>query len=143
MKAGKDYIGLGCGALIINDRDETLLMLRSKNSKNEAGYWSKPGGSVEYGETVEDAVKREIKEELGVEIELLDSLGHTNHIIPAENQHWLAISYSAKIVAGEPVICEPHKCDEIKWFGLDELPEKITQTTKEPIDYYLKSIKKR
>jgi 8-oxo-dGTP diphosphatase len=141
MKQGTDYIGIGCGALIINNKNETLLMKRGPMSKNEIGFWSKPGGSVEFGEKVENAIKREIKEELDIEIELIKFLDYTDHIIKSENQHWIAFNYLAKIIKGEPKIMEPDKHDEIKWFSLDDLPDNITQTTKEPIEKYLKSLR--
>ena len=139
MQPGKDFIGVGCGALIVNDKNETLLIKRTSKSRNEAGFWSKPGGLVDFGETVEDAIKREIKEELGIEIELADYLGYTDHIISAEKQHWVAINYSAKIVNGEPRIMEPEKIDEIRWFKFNDLPEKMTQTTRESVQVYLKT----
>src|SRR3989338_11686814 len=132
--AGKDYIGVGCGALIVNDRGETLLLKRK--SRNEIGKWCKPGGTVEYGETVEDAVRREIKEEFGVEIELLEPLGFTNLFLPEEKEHWVAFHYLARIVKGEPKNMEPEKIEEIRWFPLDKLPENITQTTLEPVEVY-------
>jgi len=140
MKSGVDCIGVGCGALIINDKNEALLVKRGVKSKNEVGVWSKPGGTVEFGEKVEDAVKREIKEELGVDIKLSKFLGFTNHIIKSENQHWVTFNYLAKIIEGEPKIMEPEKIAEIKWFNLRNLPEKLSQTTSEPIKDYLKSI---
>jgi ADP-ribose pyrophosphatase len=137
MKKGVDYIGIGCGALIVNDKNETLLLKRTSKTRNEAGFWSKPGGGVEFGERVEDAVKREIKEELGVDVELVNFLGFTNHIIDSEKQHWIAFNYLAKITGGELKNLEPEKHEEIKWFGFDNLPEKISQTTIEPIKKYL------
>jgi ADP-ribose pyrophosphatase len=139
MKKGTDYIGVGCGALIINDNNETLLLKRTQKTRSEAGFWSKPGGTVEFGEKVEDAVKREIKEELGVHIELIRFLGFTDHIIKSENQHWVAFNYLAKIISGTLQNIEPEKAEEIKWFKLNNLPENLTQTTREPIDVYLKS----
>jgi len=138
-KPGIDFIGIGCGALIINDKNETLLIKRTSKSQNEAGFWSKPGGTVEFNENVEDAVKREIKEELGVDIELVKFLGFTNHIIKPENQHWVAFSYLAKIIKGEPKNLEIEKIEEIKWFNLNNLPSNLTQTTSEPIKEYLSS----
>jgi ADP-ribose pyrophosphatase len=140
MKKGTDYIGIGCGALIINDNNEVLLLKRTQKTRNEADFWSKPGGGVEFGEKVEDAVKREIKEELGVDIELIKFLGFTDHIIKSENQHWVAFNYLAKIISGTVQNLEPEKAEEIKWFKLDSLPENLSQTTREPIDVYLKSI---
>lgn len=138
MIPGIDYIGVGCGALIVNDKKETLLLKRGAESRNQAGFWSKPGGTVEFGEKIEDAIKREIKEELGVEIELIEFLGFTNHIMKEENQHWLSISYLARITKGEPKNLEPEKHDEIRWFKFDNLPEKLAQTTSEIIEEYLK-----
>lgn len=140
MKAGVDYIGVGCGALIINDQGEVLLQKRGQTSKNEAGFWSKPGGAVEYRERVEDAVIREIKEELGIDIELVKLMGFTNHIIEAENQHWISFNFLAKIVNGTPQNLEPGKIEEIGWFKLNELPEKLSKTTSEPIQQYIESL---
>ncbi len=112
-------------------------MKRSKNSKNEAGWWSQPGGTVDFNEKVIATVKREIKEELGIEVDIWAENLHVDHIIKRENQHWIALSFLANIKKGIPEIKEPHKCDEIKWFKLNDLPKKLTQTTKETIKCYL------
>lgn len=138
MTSGIDYIGVGCGALIINDKNETLLIKRGDKSRNEVGFWGKPGGAVEFGEKVEDAVKRELKEELNIDIEIIKFLSYTDHIIKSENQHWLVINYIAKIIGGELKNMEPEKIDEIGWFKFDNLPEKLNQTAVEPIEEYLK-----
>jgi len=47
------------------------------------------------------------------------------------------INYLADIKSGNPKIIEPHKCEEINWFSLEKLPKKLTQSTREPIKYYL------
>lgn len=138
MKPGKDYIGVGGGVLILDDQGRFLMMKRSGEVRNESGWWSKPGGKVEFGETSIESMKREIKEEIDTEIEVFAVLPHTDHIIEDENQHWLAVNYLARIKSGKPKIMEPHKCCELKWFGVDDdLPEKISQTTKESVDYYI------
>ncbi len=134
---GKDYIGVGGGVLILNDLGEVLLMKRGREVRNESGWWSKPGGGVKFGETAIDAMKREIKEEINVEIEITGYLPHTDHIIETEDQHWASFNFVAYITEGEPKNMEPEKCDAIEWFVLDELPEKITQTTSEPIAHYI------
>ena len=137
MKPGKDYIGVGCGALIVNEQNQTLLIKRTGKTKSNAGQWSKPGGTVEFGETVEAAIVREIKEELGVQIKLGQFLGFTNHIIPEEQQHWVALHYLAQITEGEVQNLEPEKHEEVRWFSFDELPDNMTLTTREPIEAYL------
>jgi 8-oxo-dGTP pyrophosphatase MutT (NUDIX family) len=70
MKSGKDYIGVGGGVLIFNKKNEVLLLKRGKKSKNEAGWWCKPGGTIDYGETAIKAMEREIKEETGIKIKI-------------------------------------------------------------------------
>lgn len=120
FQIGKDCIGVGAGAAIFNDKGKVLLALRGKKAKNEAGKWEIPGGAVEFGETIEHALKREVKEELDIEIELGEMLQLCDHIIPEENQHWVAPTYLCKIIKGTPKIMEPEKCDKIGWFSLEE-----------------------
>ena len=136
MIQGKDYIGVGCGAFILNEKEELLLQLRNKTP--EKAYWSIPGGRVELFETFEAAVKREVKEETGVEVEVISLLGICDHIIKNEERHWVSPSYLCKIIEGEPQILEPTKHLDMKWFSLDKLPEKITITTKDAIRNYKK-----
>lgn len=138
LKPGKDYIGVGGGILIFNKKGEALFMKRGKKSKNEAGWWSKPGGTVDFGEKGIKAMKREIKEELDIDVKVWGYLPHTDHVINKGKEHWLAINYLADLKSGKPKVMEPHKCEEIKWFNLKELPKKLTRTTREPIINYLK-----
>lgn len=119
-KAGIDYIGVGVGAVIFNQEGKLLLTLRGKKAKNEVGKWEIPGGALEFGETFHQAIKREIKEELDIKIEIIEMLHLTDHLIPEEKQHWVAPSYICKIIKGTPKIMEPKKCDEIGWFSIDE-----------------------
>jgi 8-oxo-dGTP diphosphatase len=139
MKPGIDYIGVGCGPLIVNEKGETLLLKRGPGSKNDAGVWNKPGGTVEFSESIEDAIKRETKEEVGVDIEIIGYLRHTDQRLPKEGQHWVAINCVARIIAGVPKIMEPDKISELRWFPLDAPPSPLAQTTSEAIAEYLKN----
>lgn len=136
LNPGKDYIGVGGGALIFNNKKEILLMKRVGGVRNNSGWWSKPGGRVEFGETALKMVKREIKEETNIEIDVWGLLPHTDHIIKKEGHHWLAVNFIANYKKGELKNMEPHKCDELGWFALDKLPKKIEQTTREAIKNY-------
>lgn len=123
MKKGIDYIGVGVGAAIFNKEGKLFITLRGKEAKNERGKWEIPGGSVEFGETFEQAIKREIKEEHGIDIEILELLGICDHIIPDEHQHWVSPTYICIIKKGKPKIMEPHKCEQIGWFTIEEAEE--------------------
>ena len=136
MKAGKDYIGVGCGAFIINENGQ--LLLQKRNKEPEKGYWSIPGGKLEWMETFEDAVKREVKEECDVEIKVEKLLGICDHIVKNDNQHWVSPSFLCTITEGIPKIMEPTKHTDMKWFDLDRLPEKLTITTQDAINAYRK-----
>lgn len=120
MIKGVDYIGVGVGAAIFDADGRLFITQRGREAKNEVGKWEIPGGSVEFGETFEQAVKREIQEEHGIDIEVLELLGICDHIIPEEHQHWVSPTYICRITKGEPKILEPHKCTAIGWFTLAE-----------------------
>lgn len=139
MKIGKDYIGVGVGAFILNDNNELLLQKRAVPV--EKGYWCIPGGRLEMFELLEDAVIRETKEETDLDVEVVKLMGICNHIITNENAHWVSASYLCKIIRGLPKIMEPDKAEDMKWFPLDKLPEKLTITTKKALEDYNKNIK--
>ncbi|MCP4219092.1 MAG: NUDIX domain-containing protein, partial [bacterium] len=131
---------VGVGAVIVNDQNETLLLLRKKSP--EKGCWDLPGGRVELGETIEAAILREIKEELGVDVKIIKLLRVTNHILEEENTHWVAPAFLSRIVSqGEPENLEPHSHEAVQWFPLDALPENITITAAPALESYLEESK--
>lgn len=124
--AGVDYIGLGVGAVILSKKREVLLMKRSKRlavHRTTVGLWSIPGGEVEFGEKVTDALKREVREELGVEIVIERMIGHWDQILTKSKVHWHSVTFLCKIEKGEPKIKEPSKFDDLKWFAIDKIPK--------------------
>jgi mutator protein MutT len=129
MKKGIDYIGVGVGAIIINDEGKVFLAKRGQKAKNERGTWEFPGGGVEFVEKLVDAIKREMREEFGVEIEVIKQIETLDHLIPEENQHWIAPTFIAKIIKGEPDIMEEDKCEAIGWFDINNLPKPLSIIT--------------
>lgn len=142
MKAGIDYIGVSAGALIINEKGEILLTKRSKKTRNEKSKWEAPGGQVKFGETREQAVKREMKEELGIEIEIVRVLHTADEILKNDKQHWIPTTFIVKIKKGHPKILEPEKCDQIGWFSLDSLPSPISYITKLDLKEYKEQLRR-
>ena len=121
MKRGVDYIGVGVGAVIFNKEGRIFLAKRGKKSRNEAGKWECPGGALEFGESFEKTIIREMKEEFDIDIEVVDQLATFNHLIPRERQHWVALAFVCRIKKGTPKILEAEKCEEIGWFTLEEM----------------------
>jgi mutator protein MutT len=144
MKPGVDYIGVGVGALIFNEKGELFLMKRGRKAKNEVGRWEAPGGTVDFGETLEQAIVREMQEEFGIDIEVIEQLPATDHLIPEENQHWVPTCFISKIKAGEiPKITEKEKCEDIGWFALDDLPQPLSVVTQLVLKTFLKKPNKK
>jgi 8-oxo-dGTP diphosphatase len=137
MKRGVDYIGVGVGALIVDPQGKIFLARRGPAAKNERGLWEFPGGSVEFGERLADALKREMREEYGIEIAVGKLLDVVDHILPEEGQHWVSPTYLCRIVSGMPEIREPGKCTEIAWFDPESAPQDLTVITRENLEHYL------
>lgn len=141
MRRGVDYIGVGVGAIIVREDGCVFMAQRGPKARNERGLWECPGGSVEFGETLRDALVREMREEFGVTLEVGELLTVTDHILPEEGQHWVSPSYICRIAEGTPVILEPEKCAAIGWFALDELPDAITQVSRHDLGLYRESVR--
>ncbi len=84
--------------LIINDNDEFILIKR-KNPPFKY-KWALPGGFVEYGETVEGALFREIKEETGLTIKILSIIGIFSKPNRDPRGHTVTIAYLTKAIGG-------------------------------------------
>jgi mutator protein MutT len=136
MQRGIDYIGVGVGALIVDQEGRLFLARRGPRAKNERGLWEFPGGSVEYGETLAEALVREMMEEYGIEVAVGELLDVVDHILPDEGQHWVSPTYICTIVSGKPRILEASKCSEIGWFSPDEMPDDLTQITRANLEHY-------
>jgi 8-oxo-dGTP diphosphatase len=129
---------VGVGVLLLDPPDRVLLTLRKRAP--EAGCWSIVGGKLDFLENLEQCAVREAREEAGVDIELIRLLCVTDHLLPDENQHWVAPAYLGRIVKGEARNCEPDKTHELKWFALGSVPNNLTMTAHNAIVAYLNSL---
>jgi 8-oxo-dGTP diphosphatase len=114
---------LGVAAVIWNDRQEVLLIRRTKEPRK--GQWSLPGGKVEFGESLEDAVRREVREETGLEIALLGLAGVAETFLDASveaaNVHFVLLDYSARVISGEAVAASD--AADATWFSREQIAE--------------------
>lgn len=99
-------------------KDQRILIDRRKPEGLLGGLWEFPGGKLEPGETIEECIQREIREELAIDIavgEQLIVVDHTyTHFRVTLNVH------HCQYLAGEPQVIE---CDEIRWVAVDELSD--------------------
>jgi 8-oxo-dGTP diphosphatase len=103
------------GAVILNERREILCALRSKNM-SLPGLWEFPGGKLEPGESPQQSLVREIKEELGCDIEVGEFITECTYQYPNVIVH--LSTYFARVVHGQPKAREHEK---LAWLPLDRL----------------------
>lgn len=73
---------LSLKALVLDPKRRVLLLRRAAPSKNNPGKWDFPGGKMDPGESFEDGLRREVREETGLEITLLRPFGTTMSTLP-------------------------------------------------------------
>lgn len=104
-------------AVIWNEQGQILIDLRRPNGLL-GGLWEFPGGKIELGETVEECIKREIQEELAIEIEVGDRLITIDHAY-SHFRVTLTVHHCRHLIG----IPQPLECDEIRWVTLDEIDQ--------------------
>lgn len=119
-------------AAVIRKKDR-LLLVKRKNEPSR-GQWSLPGGRIEVGERIEEALKREIKEELKVKIEVQELLAIKEYIERDKGGrfkwHYILLDYNCRIVSGVPQPSSDVK--KMCWVGSNEFSDlELTQTTQE------------
>lgn len=112
-------------AILVNDKNEVLLGRRF-NTGFRDGYYNVPAGHLEDGETLREAVARELMEEVGIKASVDElSLIELSHNKASDDRVYLDVFFAVKKWEGEPGIQEPEKCDHLAWFPMDALPEKV------------------
>ena len=120
---------IGVGALIL-DRDRILMAQRGKEPLK--GWWSLPGGLLELGESLADGIRREVREETGLEIRPLGILEVFERIMRdaggAPEYHYVLIDYMCRVAGGTPRagddVCR------VEWVRRRDLPQlQITEGT--------------
>jgi ADP-ribose pyrophosphatase YjhB (NUDIX family) len=133
LKRGVEFIGVTCSFVCHDGNGKVLMHKRSQNCRDEQGRWDNGGGAHEFGDDIEQTIKREIKEEYGAKafnlkfIKVYDAHRQLDDGTPT---HWLAVLYAAEVNPSQVKNNEPHKIDEIGWFTLDNLPKPLHSQAK-------------
>lgn len=125
---------VGCGVAVV--RDGHLLLIR-RTRPPEAGFWSLPGGKVDLWERIEATARREIAEEVGIQLGKLELLCVVDQLTPGENAHWVSPTFLAEEFEGEAVLLEPEKHTGLGWFPLDALPSPLASSARGAVEALL------
>jgi 8-oxo-dGTP diphosphatase len=115
-------MGIPTGVHVVLEREGRILLMRRAGTGFFDGLWSLPGGHVEDGESLRDAARREIWEELGLTLTAaaLDVLGVVHRRSDTNRIDFFLLAHSW---SGEPLIAEPDKCDALAWRCREALPQ--------------------
>lgn len=97
------------------EKDGKVLVVKRPTDKKRGGFWEFPGGKVEAGESLQEALRRELKEELGIEVRVGEVLEKIRYIYPDEEieLYLLSVAVNRNLDLKESL--------EVKWVDLQEL----------------------
>lgn len=127
MKRNKKYTKIVVYTFVI--KSGKILMGKRKGAFG-AGFWSLPAGHIKYNETLEEACRRELKEETGMKAKNFRFLGVRNQRVfkaPSGelSGHHIIFGFKAVSPKGMPKLMEPEKCYGWQWFSLNNLPHPL------------------
>ena len=127
MRKGIDFIGISVSYFCHDGNGNFLMNKRSIKCRDEQGCWDFGGGSLEFGDTVEETLKKELKEEYCVEKFTSKFVGYNESFRELNNQkyHWVHFHFLVEVDRNEVKNGEPEKFDELGWFKLSALPSPL------------------
>jgi 8-oxo-dGTP pyrophosphatase MutT (NUDIX family) len=125
MQKGVDFVGISVVYFCHDGKGNFVMAKRSKNCRDEQGRWDIGAGGLEYGDTAEETLRKEIKEEYCADVLSFEFMGYRDVRREQNGQvtYWLALDFKVLVNPDQVKIGEPHKFDEIKWWALNNLPK--------------------
>lgn len=135
---GHSPIMVTAAMCIIYDKDKRILL----EKRTDNGMWCVPGGALELGETLEEALKREVKEETSLDIfnpKLFDVKAGVHMVYPNKDEvYYTDVVYEINEYAGE--LKPDAESKELVWTPIDKLPDNIMPTQIEYIEKFINSL---
>jgi len=123
-------------SFLILEKENKILLTRRFNTGYADGTYMPPTGKVEDNETFTQAAIRESFEEAGVRVlpENIKSVHVLQRLKREEKEIWIANFFLCQKWSGKIEIKEPHKCDDLKWFDINDLPSNIMPFVKHSLE---------
>lgn len=121
--------------VIVTQNDKVLLSKRLSGARR--GYWGLPGGRAGESESLEDAARRELEEETGLQAPKTQAVGvvreFQNDQAPVDFVHFV---FFTNDFSGAPILMEPEKCEGWEWFLLDNPPANTVPSHRHALEGY-------
>ena len=116
--------GVGLGVILMKDNK---VLLGKRKGSHGAETWAFPRGHLELYESFEDCALREIKEETGLNVNLIDHnpIAVTNDFFRKEDKHYATLYLRAEYLGGIPKVMEEDRCEKWDWFFWNSFPEPL------------------
>jgi ADP-ribose pyrophosphatase YjhB (NUDIX family) len=105
-------------AVAVLQEEQILLVEHTKNGRS---YWLLPGGGLEWGEGLHEAVCREVEEETGLRIQAGDLLFASETLAPDSGKHLVHLVFAGQLLGGRIAVPEEARITDVRWFPLPEV----------------------
>ena len=123
--------------------DKVFLPKRAETKKFLPGVFELPGGHIEYGEDIVEGLKREVREELGMDIKVGDPFSVFTYTNEIKGSHSIEVDYFASFVNSlDEIKINPEDHSEFGWFSEEEIATKVVPFERASVDYEIRAIYK-
>ncbi|NIM46975.1 MAG: NUDIX domain-containing protein [Candidatus Aenigmarchaeota archaeon] len=120
-------------------KKENKILLVKEVLEDFKEHWIFPGGGVDFGETITEAAKREVKEEIGLDIEIKEFLGFKEAIFPQYKYHTVIFFFIGE--SSNDKIIKSDKILDAKYFSKEEIKNlKLVQSAEWILEDYIKKV---
>ena len=124
MQKGIDYVGIAIVFFCHDGKGDYVFSKRGKNCRDEHGTWDVGAGGLEVIDSIDETLRKEIKEEYCTDVLEYEFLGYRDVFREYNGikNHWIGLDFRVKVDPSKVQNGEPHKFDEVEWFRLDNPP---------------------